>query len=88
MFWCKKAHKGTVVYMPDGEAIPIRSTERTHARKRKFGEVTVHMPDGEEISFTHHSWSKAEKIYVTALAVGQVAITLLAILIVVDKVAW
>lgn len=88
MFWRKNARKDTVVYMPDGEAIPIRSTERTHARKRKFGEVIVHMPDGEEISFTHYSWSKAEKIYVTVLAVGQVAITVIAILIIVDKVAW
>lgn len=88
MFWYKKARKDTVVYMPDGEATPIRSTERTHTRKRKFGDVIVHMSDGDEISFTRHSWSKAEKIYVTALVVCQVAITLLAILIAVDKVAW
>lgn len=88
MFWRKKPHKDTVVYMPDGEAIPIRSTERTHTRKRKFGEVIVHMPDGEKISFTTQRWSKAEKVYVTALAVGQIAITVIAILIIVDKVAW
>lgn len=93
MFWRKKARKDTVVYMPDGEAIPIRCAEHKstnqHSRKRKFGEVIVHMPDGEKISFTMRSLSKAEKIYVTALVVGQIAITVLAILLfVVDKVAW